>query len=319
LEGRLFFDRGTSQYGTAGNGIQDDPDSEPGQANITVAFVDPTSGEVAATATTDSSGDFKAYLPKGNFLMYQFSDEFPYMCQSVKEVSRGGYNIAIGENNPKLSIGLLQGFLSFPETGIDLSYGGYYDRDPRVGHTLAWNGVTGVGTGMAGDAWDNDSGTHFLAEYGDIIPSFAPGFVTGVYPNTPDNLLVISVVPTLYNTLSYPHFDVVLAHSSEILVQEGDRVSRYQPIAKAGNRGYTYPNVVVHLGLVSGNEILDPYKPVFSMDYYSNLIEPFTYGCWGGSCPGGAVDCLRVPWLSLPVSQNENWQNYWIVEDQTHF
>ncbi len=169
-EGRLFFDRGTSQYGTAGNGIQDDTDSEPPVQNAQVIITDAiVVTKVVATATTDSSGDFKVDLPKGNYSVYPVTDEFPYMCQSVNEVRRimHGYYIAVGENNPKMSIGLLQGFLSYPKKGIDLDHGGYYDRDPRKGSTLAWNGATD-------ESVDNDSGTHFLAEEGDIIPSLRP-------------------------------------------------------------------------------------------------------------------------------------------------
>jgi hypothetical protein len=305
VSGRLFFDKGTSQYGTAGNGIQDDADSEPGQMGVRVMFLDDRSN-VAAAATTDSSGDFKADLPKGNFLMYPVTDEFTYMSQGVNEFRRvsDGYPITIGENNPKISIGLMQGFLSFPKKGINLGYGGYYDRDPRKGYTLAWDGVTGEGTGQAGECWDNDSGTHFLAEYGDIISSFAPGIVTDASPDLPDNWVWIS-------TDTYPPFVIGLAHSSEILVTVGQRVSRYQPVAKAGNRGHTYPKVVVHLTLgqwVANNfRIYDPYKPVYQ-------INPDYYGCW----MGGKSD-VYADWLSLPTSQNANLQNYWIVQDQTHF
>ena len=299
-EGRLFFDKGTSQYGTAGNGVQDDADSEPGLKDVKVLFLDLKSN-VAATSTTDSSGDFNVDLPKGYFYIYPVTDKFPYMCKGVDGFARisDGYIFAVSESNPKLSVGLLQGFLSYPEKGIDLD-GGYYDRDPRKGYTLAWNGATD-------ESADNDSGTHFLAEEGDIIPSFAPGIVTGVFPNEPDNWVVIS-------TNTSPSFDIGFAHNSEVLVSVGQGISRYQPIAKAGHRGYTN-HTLVHLQLATqtnyGYEILDPYKPVYP-------INPNTYGCWTPlrSCTG---DCKNVDWLPLPKSQNDNWQNYWIVEDQTHF
>ncbi len=238
--------------------------------------------------------------------MYPVTDEFLYMCQSVDEfrLVSDGYPINVGDSNPKMYEGMLQGFLSYPKKGIDFANGGYYDRDPRIGHTLTWNGVIGEGTGNTGESWDNDSGTHFLAEEGEVIPSFVPGIVTGVYPNQPDNWVLIS-------TDTSQSFDIGLAHSSEVLVSVGQRISGYQPVAKAGHKGY--PNTMVHLALARNNygyEILDPYKPVYA-------IDPKTYGCW--TPPPNVSFAKHDVWLSLPTSQNYNWDNYWIVEDQTHF
>ena len=297
ISGRLFFDKGTSTFGTAGDGIQSDTDSEPGQQGIQVQFANQETNAVAS-ATTDSSGDFKLDLPAGKYtLIVPSTDKFTYMCRSVNEfVSLPGiYQIQVGDNNPELSIGLLQGFLSFPQKGIDLDYGGFYNRDPRPGHTLAWNGQTD-------EASNADSGTHFLAEYGELIPSYMPGTVTDVYPGTPDNWLIISS--------DFSPFWIGYAHNSEILVSKGDKVARYQPVAKAGNRGYTYPNVVVHLQLSTGNAILDPYKPIYPFD-------TVPYGAWTANC--GSTDCLHASWIGLDASDPINWQNYWIVEDQTHY
>jgi hypothetical protein len=292
LSGRLFFDCGTSQFGTAGNGIQDDTEIEPGQQGIKVVFANQNTNLVES-AITDSSGDFKLDLPAGPYtVIVPKTDQFSYMCRSVNEVTQlpGVYIIQVGENNPKMSIGLMHGFLSFPEKGIDLD-GGYYDRDP--GGKLAWNGTD--------ECTENDSGTHFLAEEGDIIPSFMPGIVQGVLSDTPDNWVVIGgeISP----------FWIGYAHNSEILVMTGDKISRYQAVAKAGHRGYT-DHTLVHLQLNSGSYVLDPYKPIYPFD-------TVPYGCWG---PGeGCNDCLHGTWVSLSADDPINWQNYWIVEDQTQY
>jgi len=304
LSGRLFFDKGTNQFGTAGDGIQSDSDMEPGEQNAKVLFMGRDLADnpyLAGTATADSSGDFSIDLPQGNYVIYPVINNpnrtYGYMCQSVADCTPilNGYPVSIGENNSKLYIGLLQGFFSFPEKGIDLVHGGYYNRDPREGYTLAWNG-------FPDEAPNADSGTHFLAEYGDVIPSFTPGWVSSVNPDTPDNWFTIS---------TSSGFNARFAHSSEILVSPGQKISRYQPIAKAGNRGYTYPDVVVHLQLDDGDDhILDPYKPVYPFD-------TVPYGCWTSNC--GSTDCLHASWIPLPASNTINWHNYWVVENQTHY
>jgi hypothetical protein len=292
FSGRLFFDCGTSQFGTAGNGIQDDTESEPGQQGIKVIFTN-LGTRAVETVSTDSSGDFKIDLPAGSYFMeVPNTDKFSYMCRSVNEFVKlpGGYQIEVGENNPKMSIGLMQGFLSFPEKGID-PLAGYYDRDP--GGTLAWNGTD--------ECKKNDAGTHFLAEEGDIIPSFMPGIVRGVYSNTPDNWVCIQAENS--------PFRIGFAHNSEVLVYLGAKVSRYDPVAKAGHRGYA-THTLVHLQLALENEILDPYKPVYPFD-----LVP--YGYWTANC--GSTDCLNASWVPLSPSDTINWQNYWIVEDQTQY
>jgi hypothetical protein len=299
-QGRLFFDKGTTTYGTAADGIQSDSDMELGEQNAKILLLDVNSKPY--TTMTDSSGDFSIDLPAGNYTLYPVinnpNTNYMYMCQSVNEFRSlvDGYNIIVGENNKKLFIGLMQGFLSFPEKGVDLFHGGYYNRDSRPGHTLAWND-------RINEAANADSGTHFLADYGDTIYSFAPGVVKPVTNQDEDNWMCVSTVN--------PSYDLWLARSSEILVYPGQRVARYQPIAKAGNSGHTYPNVVVHLQLslqVSNNYcILDPYLPIYPFD-------TVPYGCWLPSGNG-----LTANWLDLPQSENFNWQNYWIVEDQIQF
>jgi hypothetical protein len=298
-KGRLFFDKGTSTFGTAGDGIQSDPEMEPGEPNAQVLFTDLQQNSVGAV-NTDSAGDFSIDLPAGEYQLTPVVNNpkraYSYMCQSVDDCTPlpGSYNITVGESNPKLSIGLLQGFLSFPQKGVNVDNGGFYNRDPRPGNTLAWNGQTD-------EASNADSGTHFLAEYGDPIPSYMPGTVTGVYPDTPDNWLVISS--------DFSPFWIGYAHNSEILVSKGDKVARYQPVAKAGNRGYV-DRTLVHLQLSSGNDVIDPYKPIYPF----NTVP---YGAWTANCSSN--DCLHASWIALDASNPINWKNYWIVEDQTHY
>ncbi len=296
LEGRLFFDKGTSNFGTAGNGTQDDTDSEPGIKDAKVVLRDMDSN-VVGTTTTDSSGDFKFDLPLGTYGMYPAADNFSYMCRSVDEFRKlsDGYQVDIGDNNSKMYVGLMQGFLSFPRRGIDLRHGGYYDRDPAKGYLLAWNGRTD-------ESEDNNPGTHFLGDYGEIIPAFAPGIVTAVYPNLRENWVFIS-------TATSPRFDVALAHNSEVLVTVGQRISRHQPVAKAGNKGTNATVVHLQFTKVDNDTVmfLDPYLPLFPISQYYS-------GCWAGKVRG-----TNFHWQSLPMDQNPNWENYWIVNDQTHF
>jgi hypothetical protein len=252
-----------------------------------------------AVTTTDSSGDFKIDLPLGTYSMaIPSTNQFTYVCRRVNEVTNlpAAYSLQVGEYNRKMSIGLMQGFLSFPEKGIDWD-GGYYDRDPRKGYLLAWNG--------SDECTDNDSGTHFLAEEGDTVPSFAPGTVTSLQPE-PDNWVVITTDAGLR---------IGFAHNSEVLVKVGDRVSRYQPIAKAGRRGHTN-HTLIHLGLDTGGDIgdliLDPYKPKYQQD-------PATYGGWTITMEDIPAPYPSSTWRFLPISNDINWQNYWIVEDQTQY
>lgn len=309
-KGRLFFDKGTSTFGTAGNGKQDDTDSEPGEQNAKILFLDVNSNPVA-TATTDSSGDFSTDLPKGKFTAYPvISDEsknYGYMCQSLDEFRKvsDGYPITVGDNNPKLSVGLMQGWLSYPPKGIDKLHGYCYDRDPSNKY-LAWNGDTE-------GSENNNPGTHFSANLGDTVYAFAPGIVTGVYPDMPENWITIS-------TQSKPWFDLSFAHNSEVLLEKGQKVSRYQAFAKAGNRGCRGCDSgvavvhfqAVHLGNpLDGNNdtylFFDPYRPVFP-------ITKDNSGMWGVRRGEPTPH-----WVNLPPEQNPNWNNHWIVENQTHF
>ena len=317
--GRLFFDRGTSTFGTAGNGIQDDPDSEPGEQNAKVLFLDANSIPVD-TATTDSSGDFSIDLPMGNYTIYPVINNpdrtYEYMCQSVDEFRpiSEGYDIVVGENNPKAYFGLLQGWLSFPKWSVRGDYGGYYDRDPRKWYILWWNGQGGHVDSIVSDRGeDNTSGTHFEAQFDEVISAFAPGIVESVRPDLPENWVVIS-----HQIPGGEYYETQYAHNNEVLVQEGQKISRYQPIAKAGRRGVGIDinDAVVHLALIdvwndnTGKKWvrgLDPYKAVFP-------ITPLYDGCWAGPFHGSGQN-----WLPLTPDQNPNWKNRWIVENQTHF
>jgi hypothetical protein len=322
LEGRLFFDRGTSTFGTAGNGVQDDADSEPGEPNAKVLFLDANSNPVG-TATTDSSGDFSIDLPTRNYTMYPVINNpnrtYGYMCQSLNEFRKitDGYPITVGENNPKLSIGLLQGWISYPQWKVTPDVGGYYDRDSRKGWIKHWDGSGGqfvpteFGINISPLGADNDSGTHFEAQFGDIVSAFAPGIVSNVFPY-PDNWVMID-----HHLPDGTYYNTAYAHNSEVLVSVGQKISRYQPIAKAGQRGlWDDAPTIVHFQLgdfwndnsgVTWFRTLDPYKPVFP-------IGQLYSGFWGIQ-----KGVSYASWVSLPQDNNPNWENYWIVEDQTQF
>jgi hypothetical protein len=312
-QGRLFFDRGTSTFGTAGNGIQDDTEDEPGEQNAKVLFLDENSNPVG-TVSTDSSGDFSIDLPAGNYTMYPVISNpnrtYGYMCQSVDEFRAisEGYPITVGENNPKASIGLMQGWLAHPPRDIDLNRGGYYDRDPRRGFTLAWNGATD-------ESEDQNPGTHFQAEWGDYVPAFAPGRVTLVLPNLPENWVFIGRILDDGTT----HYEMAYAHNDEVLVEVGQKVSRYQPVAKAGVKGCggCGGQPIIHFQFSKVNDnvdndhsvlFLDPYQPVFPYNMTGSG------GAWANNFNG-----TDYHWQSLSLDQNPNWENRWIVYNQTHY
>lgn len=319
LEGRVFFDKGTSKFGTAGNGAQDDTDSEPGEQNAKILFLDENS-KLVGTATTDSSGDFGIDLPKGNFTAYPVisnkSKDYGYMCQSLDEFRTisDGYDVVVGENNPKAYLGLMQGWLGYPQWSVHGDYGGYYDRDQRKWYILWWNGEGGhVDSVVSDKGEDNNAGTHFEAELGEVIPAFAPGTVEAVRPDLPENWVGIS-----HQLSNGEYYETWYAHNNEVLVQKGQKISRYQPIAKAGRKGVGIDinDAVVHFGMIdvwndnSGKKWvreLDPYKAVFPISQKNS-------GVWATPLHGN-----EYSWISLPEENNPNWKNRWIIENQTHF
>jgi len=308
--GRFFFDSGTSTFGTEGDGIQNDSDIEQGESNAQALFVD-TNFKPAGTVPADSSGDVSIDLPKGNYTIYPVINNpdrtYGYMCQSVDDFRAisAGYPINVSENNPKAYFGLMQGWLAHPLREIDPNRGYYYDRDPRKGYVLAWNGNTEYSE-------DQNAGTHFQAEWGDDVPAFAPGIVEKInFPNNSPNWVIIQ-----HEILGGKYFETWYAHSSKILVEPGQKVSRFQPIAKVGTTGCggCGGQPIIHFGLSdywhdnSGNKVirdLDPYKPIYPFD-------TVPYGCWSvDPYPTGNYD-----WWFLP-GDDVNWKNYWIVENQT--
>jgi len=317
--GRLFFDRGTTTFGTAGDGIQSDPEVEQGEQNAQVLFLDENS-KPAGTTTTDSSGDFSLDLPKGNYTIYPVINNpnrtYGYMCQSLDEFRpiAEGYDIVVGENNPKAYFGLMQGWLSYPKWNVRGDYGGYYDRDPRKWYILWWNGEGGhVDSVVSDKGEDNNAGTHFEAQFDEVIPAFAPGIVEAVRPDLPENWVIIS-----HQIPGGEYYETGYAHNNEVLVQEGQKISRYQPIAKAGRKGVGIDinDAVVHFSMIdvwndnTGKKWvreLDPYKPIFPINEQNS-------GVWAEPFHGSGQS-----WLPLTPDQNPNWKNRWIIENQTHF
>src|SRR5208337_2975557 len=308
--GRLFFDRGTSTFGTAGDGIQSDSDLEQGEQNAKVIFLDANS-KPAGTATTDSSGDFSIDLPKGNYTIYPMisnpSRTYGYMCQSLDEFRAvsDGYEITVGENNPKASIGLMEGWLSHPLRDVD-TRGYYYDRNPSPDDYLAWNGDTCCSEDS------NNPGSHFQAQWGDDVAAPAPGYVAGILSNLPENWVFMVVQPTQNS----PRYNIAFAHNSKVLAKVGQQVSRYQPIAKVGTNGCRGCNgvPVLHLQITEVNKqdgsvlFLDPYEPVFPYN------KDNSGGAWSNNKDG-----TDFHWQPLAQNQNPNWKNYWIVRNQVHY
>ncbi len=241
LSGVVFFDYN-------GNGVYDE--HEPPISGATVQV-----GALTAVSAFDGSYTLQG-VPAGEQEVRVSADGFRYISLSLQAFQSYDQPIAVMvDGDARRDWGLMQGFLTLPlkaGTRITRQYS-YFDLDPGPG-VRDWcnSGVT-----MNGHKGVRDYGL----EEGEEIVAAAPGIVTEAvsdWQNSSDPS-VIEDGNRVFINHGYG-FETLYCHLLDVLVQEGDRVSRGQVIGHSGNTGTASGAPHLHFQLNHRGRPIDAYR-----------------------------------------------------------
>lgn len=260
LSGVVFFDYN-------GNGIRDE--HEPPIAGAVVEAG-------GLTATTNSDGAYSLQgVSRGTQSVRVSADGFRYISLSLEAFQSSGQPVTVRiEGDIQRDWGLMQGFLTLPFSCSDwgmvsLVHG--FDHNPAVGAVRDYRGYTAVNVEplMPGGTGDQHNGWDWGIYEGAPVLAMAPGVATSWVSE--EGALCVRIEHRRIEDIP-GYFPVTLyGHLSEILITEGQAVSRGTVIGRAGKTGRTH---WVHLhasfcnNSTSGSEpgffCRDPYGVVFS-------------------------------------------------------
>lgn len=257
LYGRLFFDY-------SGNGFQE-PD-EPAVAKVKVRLKDALGNIVEAVS--DSSGDYKLEdIKTGSYRFYIEADKkFRYMCRSTREFrpATGVYDILLS-SEPKIDIGLMEGFLTlpFPKGARETRPRDFVDLDTRQGYAGDWRGGQ--------NARDTHLGTDFFVPRGTQILAATPGRVIESLYHADDGHRI---------TIQHPDGNLTIyCHLSSREAEVNQEMRRGDKIGLSGNTGRLVgPNPHLHFQFGGfGLGRIDPYRDInnpSSKSYWTRDNEP---------------------------------------------
>lgn len=288
-----------------------DGKQQPDEPDIKGAIIEVKDGDSKQVVEPDSDGKYRPKrLVEGRRYLINFASEFldeqgwrfiSLSSDAIRPVT-GGFEFRADPALARISLGLMQGFLTLPLVpDTPCRVGRYYDWDPRVGRVEWWNEKTYNWTNAEGKgADDNHTGTDFDAREGEQVVAPAPGTVLSAGVGPSPESLVIDMQHDLGFKTSYNHL-------SKILVSVGQRISRGQAIGLVGATGTFYPHL--HFELYQpwsqGPAIFDPYRPTFT-------VTEDRGGCW-------ALKGREKYWLKLPPDNNPNLLNFWTKDNDPQY
>lgn len=308
LQGRLFFDYN-------GNGVQDG--EEPAVADAVVQLKDDT-GKVIAESHSDSSGDYSLEdIRRRSYRLHVGADKrFRYMCRSGEQFSpiRQGYDITL-DQNARIDIGLMEGFLTLPIDTTDYLLWSYVDLDHRIGYvrnfagdrTRAVDSYVGIHSSEAHPGTsDQHQGVDYNMAVGRNVLAMAPGVVLNSEGGT-EYARYVRIIHKAGDEM----FVTDYGHNSKNLVKVGDAVKRGQIVALSGdNNGQRKTQPHVH---ASFWEIPEAYQGSTGdiVQYMFEVIPKV-------ACPNGdQVPVVLDPYRDKVDSQGS--RGYWTKENDPQY
>jgi len=266
--GRLFFDYN-------GNGVQDG--EEPPVVGASVQLKD-DAGNVVAESLTDSSGDYELEdVRTGSYRLHVKADKkFRYMCRSLDEFKPvyDAYQVS-AEENARVDIGLMEGFLALPVDSRDYLLWSYVDLDHRIGSVRNFSGdkkqavdpYIDIHSSQAHPGTqDQHQGVDYNMPCGRNVVAMAPGVVLQSEGGT-EYARYVRIVHQARDDMFVTDYE----HNSANLVKVGDVVRRGQVIALSGDDAApppgkkTQPHVHTSLWEIPVAHQGDPLRYIFEV------------------------------------------------------